>query len=176
MLSIHINNDLLSKSLAFAAPTMMMMTTMTMMATESYGSGREVKFMIGNAFLQSHCLWMVTNVNTPAWMMHTHGRTHTFISFALADLHDLLLVWSGLCWYALCNMRVPSDKPPFTYTNQHLSVYEFYLKIVMINCYLFPSIIEKCGISHWKVLHAIGMAFDSARRSGDWYKKLGCSM
>lgn len=110
---IHINNDLLSKSLAFG--------------NDDDGNriirGREVKFMLGNAFLQSHCLWTVTNVSTSAC-------THAFSFHSLA--HPF---WLDMYAHA------PSDKQ-FAYRSHRLSVYEFYLKIVMINCYLFPSIIE----------------------------------
>lgn len=51
--------------------------------------GREVKFMFGNAFLQSHCLWtyicMVTNVSEPA-------HSHAYSIFPRLFRHDAFCI------------------------------------------------------------------------------------
>lgn len=68
--------------------------------------GREVKFMFDNAFLQSHCLWMVTNRN--ATSMHTCIRTHSYplprrICMYVCLVPFLLLVGRSVSrWYAIC--------------------------------------------------------------------------
>lgn len=96
--------------------------------------GSEVQFMFGNAFLQSHCLWAYIRWQTWANAHCTGTLTHIF------NFSPAFQIW---CVLHQARQMIRLQEPPY------MSVYEFYLKIVMINCYLFPSIIELWCLSEW---------------------------